>query len=108
MIRRNVVQCADGAKEAVVAAVSLFSQLLFSLDCRKNHFRGMYVFLSLILLLLVHVEGCYIWGTDSGTCSTDTLDPLWRLANMPYCADAIQYPACIPTYQVLRSFNIIT
>lgn len=65
------------------------------------------MFLSLIFLLLVQVEGCYIWGTDSGTCSTDTLDPLWRLANMPYCADAIQYPACIPTYQVRCSLKII-
>jgi hypothetical protein len=46
-------------------------------------------------------SACYVWGTDSGQCSSDTLNPLWREANMPYCKDVILYPACIPIYQVI-------
>ncbi len=57
---------------------------------------------SILLLFLPHVLlGCYLWGTDSGTCSTDTLDPLWRLEKMPFCAEKIKYPACLPKYKTL-------
>eukprot|EP00981_Chlorochromonas_danica_P001379 scaffold295_cov167-Ochromonas_danica.AAC.5 len=54
-----------------------------------------------VLLLISLVDSCYIWGTDSGECSTDTLDPLWRATNMPYCQDRVDYPACLPVYKTL-------
>ena len=40
--------------------------------------------------------GCYIHGTDSGTCTTQTSDSKWRFQNMPFCGDIVIYPACIP------------
>ncbi len=45
------------------------------------------------------VTGCYLHGTDSGECSMDTLDPLYRAAYLPFCFDAITYTACIPKYR---------
>jgi hypothetical protein len=47
------------------------------------------------------VNACYIWGTDSGECTTNTLDGVWKSAFMPYCADRVVYPACIPKVQQL-------
>jgi len=58
----------------------------------------------LVLLLALHVNllhSCYLWGTASGECTEDSLDPLWRSAFMPYCQAAVVYPACIPKYQTL-------
>lgn len=45
-------------------------------------------------------RGCYIWGTDSGECTSDSLNPLWREANIPFCQNVVLYPVCIPKYQV--------
>eukprot|EP01038_Epipyxis_sp_PR26KG_P010542 gene10542-14164_t len=59
--------------------------------------------LSLLILgVLAYISNsCYIWGTDSGECSKDTLDPLWRETFMPYCSKAVVYPACLPKSQKL-------
>jgi hypothetical protein len=54
------------------------------------------------MLLLVHLSSsCFLHGTDSGECTVQTMDPVWRSTFMPFCFDAIQYPACIPKYQTL-------
>jgi hypothetical protein len=60
-------------------------------------------FVSILVLLYAPqvLLGCYLWGTDSGTCSTDTLDPLWRMEKMPFCAGKVNYPACLPKYKTL-------
>lgn len=47
------------------------------------------------------VNGCFIQGTDSGYCTLDSLDPIWRETNMPYCGRVVKYPVCIPKRQVL-------
>ena len=54
-----------------------------------------------VLVLSMFVRGCYLHGTDSGVCTLNTLDPIWRSTYMPYCFDAVVYPACIPKYNVL-------
>lgn len=41
-------------------------------------------------------------GTDSGTCDVRTVDPLWRAAHIPFCANAVAYPACLPTIQTIQ------
>lgn len=57
---------------------------------------------ALVLALVLHaVNPCYLHGTDSGECSDRTLDPAWKIGNMPFCQDAIQYPACLPKVQRL-------
>jgi hypothetical protein len=45
--------------------------------------------------------GCYIWGTDSGTCTTDSLNDQWRNENLQYCGFRVNYPICIPKVQTL-------
>lgn len=68
-----------------------------------------YLFVTIALFLIIHVaqiDSCFIWGSDTGECSTESLDPLWRAANMPYCQFAITYPACLPRYTV-RAYHII-
>jgi hypothetical protein len=47
-------------------------------------------------------DGCFIYGTDSGVCSSDPLDKAWRELNMPFCGSVVQYVACLPKYQVPR------
>lgn len=47
------------------------------------------------------VHACYLWGTDSGYCSTETLDSIWRAENMPYCGNRVVYPACLPKPQTM-------
>ena len=47
------------------------------------------------------VLACYLHGTDSGECTKLTMDPIWRSTFMPFCFDAVTYPACIPKYQTL-------
>ena len=58
---------------------------------------------SMLLLcsLPEHVDACYLQGTDSGECTLQTMDPVWRGTFMPFCFDAVIYPACIPKYQTL-------
>mmetsp|Transcript_9744 Transcript_9744/g.10480 ORF Transcript_9744/g.10480 Transcript_9744/m.10480 type:complete len:270 (+) Transcript_9744:136-945(+) len=46
-------------------------------------------------------SACYLWGTDSGYCSTEPLDPIWKQENMPYCGKRIVYPTCLPKPQQL-------
>lgn len=61
-------------------------------------------FSSFLLILLTYFSStlsCYIWGTDSGVCSTETLDPIWRMDHMPFCGEVVKYPACLPKYQSL-------
>ena len=48
------------------------------------------------ILVLPNAWGCYLHGTDSGECSLKTLDPVWRSTYMPFCFEAVAYPACIP------------
>jgi hypothetical protein len=54
----------------------------------------------LIFFWLEASSGCNIWGTDSGECSLLPLDKIWRLSNMPYCGEVVQYPTCLPKFQV--------
>jgi hypothetical protein len=65
----------------------------------------MWIILLLMALLLLHLsqdlQGCYLWGTDSGECSSDTLDPIWRTEYMPFCGPTITFPVCIPKYKTL-------
>lgn len=61
------------------------------------------IFVVLLLLVSLNLtNSCYLWGTDSGECSTDSQNSLWRQANMPFCADKVVYAACIPSYEVSR------
>lgn len=61
--------------------------------------------LILLLVLILNTwdftASCYLHGTDVGECTTQTLDPIWRATYMPFCFEAVVYPACIPKYQVL-------
>ena len=61
---------------------------------------GNTLFLSILVTQFSLFTACYLWGTDSGYCSEETMDPLWRTANMPYCQYAITFPSCLPKYQV--------
>lgn len=59
------------------------------------------IFVIVGLLSSFHfITACYIQGTDLGECSNVTIvgeDAAgWRLLNMPYCVDAVIYPACLP------------
>lgn len=59
--------------------------------------------LSLLLLSVMHLSrACHIHGTDSGKCTSDTLDESWRQENMPFCAKYVKYPACLPVEQPLE------
>ena len=59
------------------------------------------IFLLLFSLTLIRTDGCYIWGTDSGRCTTESTDADWRAINMPFCGkNAIQFPVCVPQHQV--------
>mmetsp|Transcript_16283 Transcript_16283/g.27509 ORF Transcript_16283/g.27509 Transcript_16283/m.27509 type:complete len:269 (-) Transcript_16283:27-833(-) len=55
----------------------------------------------LFIFQLRRTNACYLWGTSSGECTEDSLDPLWRQTFMPYCQGAVLYPACVPRYQTL-------
>jgi len=60
--------------------------------------------ICLLITLVVFCKdsnACYLQGTDSGECTLQTMDPVWRSTFMPFCFDAITYPACIPKYQTL-------
>ena len=61
------------------------------------------ILLVVLLLFSLTQRGntCYLHGTDSGECTLQTLDPIWRGTFMPFCFDAVSYPACIPKYQTL-------
>ena len=59
-----------------------------------------FIILVPLLVLSSQSQACYIWGTDSGQCTSESLDAAWRATNMPNCADAITFPVCIPQYQV--------
>lgn len=58
------------------------------------------VLATLLTFHVVQIDSCFLWGSDTGECITDSLDPLWRAANMPYCQAAVTYPACVPKYMV--------
>lgn len=57
---------------------------------------ALYYWLWAAVVLMRVVDACYLHGTDSGECTLLTLDPVWRSTYMPFCFDAVQYPACIP------------
>ena len=61
---------------------------------------GLFVFL-VNLLKMEKVGSCYIHGTDSGECTLNTLNPVWKGTFMPFCFDAVRYPTCIPKYVTL-------
>ena len=62
----------------------------------------MHLFNIVLLSVLIHQAwGCYLHGTDSGECTTLTLDPIYRATFMPFCFEAVKYPACIPKYITL-------
>ena len=62
------------------------------------------IFLLLLGFTLCRTDGCYIWGTDSGICTSDSLREDWRAQNMPFCGkNAIQFPVCVPQYQVITT-----
>lgn len=44
---------------------------------------------------------CVIWGSDTGECSLQPLDKIWRESNIPFCKDVVTYPACLPKFQPL-------
>ena len=52
------------------------------------------------------VSACYLQGTDSGECTTKSLDIAWLEENMPYCQIPMRvlpnslFPVCIPKFQV--------
>jgi len=52
-------------------------------------------------IYLNSIDACYLWGTASGVCTKSTLDPVWKLANMPYCGEVTLYPACVPQAQAI-------
>lgn len=61
----------------------------------------MHLHLVIIIAHLSFVHGCNIWGHDTGFCSDETLDALWRADKMPWCQYAVLYPACLPKEQTL-------
>lgn len=54
-----------------------------------------------LLLSVPPAHPCFLWGTDSGECTLLTYDAVWRRENMPFCFDAVSYPACVPRYQTV-------
>lgn len=71
-----------------------------------------YLYIAFLLLILSPSPGtlaCNLHGTDSGECTMEGKDPAWRLANMPFCADSVGYPVCVPKAQSMppsREFPI--
>lgn len=58
--------------------------------------------LCIILCVLIHgVYSCYISGSDTGYCTTATLDYNYRLENMPFCWNLLQFPVCLPKPQYI-------
>lgn len=46
------------------------------------------------------VDACQIQGYDSGTCDYGIRDDYdYRVANMPFCAEYVDYVACVPKYK---------
>lgn len=45
-------------------------------------------------------RACYLQGSASGECTTKSLDPAWKLANIPFCGGVTLYPICVPKTQV--------
>jgi hypothetical protein len=68
----------------------------------RTYFDMTKVYFLLFLLFLSVSYGCYLWGTDSGECTRDSLVPLWRESVMPYCQYSIEFPICVPKTQVTR------
>lgn len=54
-----------------------------------------------VFSILSSFQCCTLQGTDSGECTLNTLDPLWRAMNMPFCQNVVIYPACIPQFKVI-------
>jgi hypothetical protein len=56
----------------------------------------------LLSILFIKIHCCYLWGTDSGECKPvlEISDPAWKLSNMPYCGEVVNYPVCTPKGQV--------
>lgn len=64
------------------------------------------VFLSIAITMIIVVlgtEACYLWGSDTGECTDETLGEAFRFENMPFCAEKVTYTACVPKVQVLPS-----
>lgn len=61
---------------------------------------NMFMFIF-ILFTSICVDGCYLWGTDSGYCEPLGLDSNWRSLNMPFCGNAVDYPVCVPKPEYL-------
>eukprot|EP01036_Dinobryon_divergens_P030678 gene30678-39956_t len=59
----------------------------------------LFIFAALFCINTTHC--CYIWGTDSGYCETQAADLAWRQTYMPFCAEKVQYPACLPKPQFI-------
>jgi hypothetical protein len=60
----------------------------------------------LAVMLAPPISGCYIWGTDSGQCVSDSVGKsglLWRQSRLPFCSAAAAYPMCIPPSKVRLS-----
>ena len=82
------------------------------------HFQLLFVmFVVMIDFYLVrkgsigNVHACYLHGTDSGECTTQSLDTGWLSENMPYCQIPMLvipntlFPVCVPKTQVSSSNN---
>lgn len=61
------------------------------------------VVLLLILGLTFPLIGysCFLHGHDSGVCTRESKDYLWRRENMPFCGQIIDFPVCVPKAQSL-------
>lgn len=59
------------------------------------------VFCLFSTLYIGVIKGCYIHGTDSGECVDSGMDKIWRETNIPFCADVINFPVCVPKVQTL-------
>mmetsp|Transcript_45492 Transcript_45492/g.58336 ORF Transcript_45492/g.58336 Transcript_45492/m.58336 type:complete len:253 (+) Transcript_45492:81-839(+) len=64
-------------------------------------------FVGLILVSLSY--GCYIQGTDSGTCDARlSSEPDYKKLEMPFCGPIIDYTPCVPEQKAVnpdRNFN---
>lgn len=60
---------------------------------------GSIAFTIIVSAIISLSQSCYLHGTDSGVCVTDSLDSDWKSVNMPFCGKVVKYPVCIPKSQ---------
>lgn len=60
-----------------------------------------FLLIAVTIWCLDVVNACYLHGSNTGECTDDSLDKLWRKELIPYCKRAVTYTACVPKYQVL-------